>query len=346
MALISPANLKSICDFLSASWNLLTPSGLKTGGVVTGTVRDFVNKALNVVVVSSADLEQETDLGQNFNSALQVANQSDIANVYLATILGSIDSHIQRRGGVVNASISNLATFLTYYNGGAGGAKFSSLLTPEFSDIYYARNAVRLPGAGIMSPAINPANGAASGLGTRAVGGAFADGLAPDLTKYSEVGLVAVTTVNFAAGTAPPSITVAGVDDTGAATTTWTNPFVGNNPTAVIGTTLSAPVTAWSRQTVAVASITGIAPGSWLTLEAGTVNEELILVEAVAGANITAVFKKAHAGASAVAGNSTIALTPSVAGRRCRDVTGITINITGHSAGTVRIDGVQDRVAV
>lgn len=343
MSLISTVNLKTILDRFGAARDLYSPIGSREGSPVLGTARDMVNEAFTVVIRDLDDFEQVSDMSQGMNTAVGQTNLEAAYNSWFNSAMSAVEGHISSRGRSVASSIVSLATYLTYYNGGVGGVRFANMMSPQLSDAYFIWRGSRLVKEGIYSPAINPANGAASGMGKRAVGGAFTDGAAVDTTKYSEVNLVAVVTVNFAAGTAPPTLTVNGTDHTGAAMT-WTGNLVGNNPAAAVATTTTEVITAWTRQVVTLASAAGIAVGSWLTIDDGTENEETVLVEAVAGADITAVFKKGHGNGAAVIGSTSLLLIPGTAGRRCADATGITIGVTGHSAGEVRIEGVQDRV--
>lgn len=343
--LITPANFRLITDRLGAAWDLLAGAGSSVGAPVAGTARDFIHKAHLTIVNDVDDHEQQIDMATALLTASLGVSRERAASEFIQAAFASLDGHMRGRGRQVSTLIESVPSFLDYYNGGAGGAEFSNLTTPQFGDMYFEYKKARLTTKTVLSPAINPANGAASGMGTRAVGGAFVDGATPDLTKHAPVNLVAVVTADFAAGTAAPSLTVATVDDTLAALN-FTGTFAVVNPAAAVATTLVGAATANARQSVTLTSAAGVAVGSWLTIEAGTPREESVLVEALAGAVITAVFKKAHNAASAVTGSHTLALTPATAGRRARDVTGITINITGHTGGAVRIEGAQDRVPI
>jgi hypothetical protein len=220
------------------------------------------------------------------------------------------------------------------------------MLHPVFGDLWYDIYASRLPDEGLFHPGVHPyldATNYANGFGTRAVGGAFADGASYESTPlYSELEPMLEVIVNFSGGGAPPTFTVAGTDNTGAALN-WTATGGSNNPEAAVSTTITPALNAMGRQTFAVASASGIVIGSTLKINAGLTDEEVIVVENVSGTDITAVCMKAHGAGAALTGFTTLALTPATAGRRIRDVTGITIGITAHTAGAVRVVGKQQR---
>lgn len=154
---------------------------------------------------------------------------------------------------------------------------------------------------------------------------------------------------NFSGGSAAPTVTFDGTDAEGNSIT-WTATVTGgNNPTAAVSTTLSADVlTAAARVTVQVGSLSGIVAGSVLIVSEGLVDEERILVESIdSGATtITAVFLRNHDSGATLTGFRTFTATPGTAGRRVRTVTAITIGVTGHTTGQVRVTGVPDRIAI
>jgi hypothetical protein len=343
MALISDLNLKLATDYMAGAWqDLLVAAGTKSGSPAAGTSRYRMN-ALLAIPVGSADYEQQTDLATQLNNVLSSANVEALA-AFMDRAVTALNSHAQKRGPAVDPSITSLVKLLTFRN--VTTAPFTCLLHHLFGDLYFTTRGTRLAASNLFHPGISPdldATAYPSGMGVRAVGGSLTDGAACNTTLYSEVDPLAIVTVDFAGGTGAPTLTIAGTDNTGATSTTFTATLDSNNPVSAVSTTITPSVTAGSRQTVALASASGIVPGSVLTVSSGLADQEKVIVTAVSGSNVTAYFAKAHSAGAAVTGKRTYTLTPSVAGRRLRDLTGITIGITGHSAGTVRIDGRQDR---
>ena len=355
MSLITAANVQSFTDKFAAVYNLLLAAADTSANLaspVLGTVQSEIS-LLQTLVLGLNDFEQENDLLLPVNTALGKSPVEKLMG-FLQPVLGSLNDHLATRGKEVNASIVDLPSFLTYYNGGSGGSKFANMLTPEMQTIYgVLLNNQTLPVAGVMSPAIQPdyrAAASAHGLADKVVGGSFTAGDAVDTTKYSEVIPVLEVITTITGGTGTISATLTGVDDQGNAAT-W-GPVVltgGNNPVAALsGITITPAVTAFSRQTVAFSSTTGIVIGSVLTINKGLPDQEVIVVEGVSGSNVTAVFKKAHAGSATVDGwTSTAAGAASTgASRRCRSISAITYTLNGQSAGKVRVAGAQDRVGV
>lgn len=347
LSLISAARLLSITDKMGETWRqikgVLDVSSAAAPGV--GSSRYPLYQALGELAVNSDDYFQQNDLSSYVYSAYTNLLATSLAQGTLAGMCGSVDSHISTYGSLVDASIIGVDTFQAWYNGGSGGAKFSSLLSPDFADLYYYAKSTTLAAGGVMSPAIHPTIDATAvnGMGTKTTGGSYTAGNAVDTTRYSEVAPVVEVIANFSGGSAAPAVTIAGTDDTGSTSTTWSVTLDSNNPAAALSTTISPAVTAMGRQTLAFGSASGIAIGSVLKVNAGLIDEETIIVENVAGANVTAVFRKAHTAGAAITGNRSYATTPSVSGRRIRSVSGITLTLSSHAAGTVRVVGRQDR---
>lgn len=344
MSIITQANLRTLTDKLANVWDRLKPyvgSLANVAAPVAGTGQ-YAAKGANDTVLGTADYDPILDMGAAAYAFWQGYNAEGITQARFRSMLDSINNHMSRKGPGVDSSITSLSAAMTYYNTTA----FTSLLSPAFGDLWYAVYGVRLPAAGLFHPAIHPtydSTVSANGMGLRAVGGSFTAGTAASYTLYEEVTPLLEVTVDFASGGAAPVISVAGTDHTGATSTTWDVTLGSNNPTAAVSTTTSEAITAQDRQTITLASGTGIVAGSVLTINAGLDDEEVIVVESVSGADIVAVFNKAHDSGAAVTGKTTVALTPSVAGRRLRSVSGITITISSHSAGTVRVVGKMDR---
>lgn len=347
LSLISAARLLSITDKMGETWRqikgVLDVSSASAPG--TGSSRYPLYQALGELAVNSDDYFQQNDISEYIYSAYTNLLATALAQNGLASMCGAVDSHIAQQGSLVDSSIVGIDTFQAYYNGGSGGAAFSSLLSPDFADLYYYAKAVTLAPAGVMSPAIHPSldSTATNGMATKTTGGSYTAGNSVNTVKYSAVAPVVEVIANFTGGAAAPVVTIAGTDDQGSTSTTWSVTLDSSNPAAALSTTITPSVNAMSRQTVAFSSASGVAIGSVLKINSGLVDEEYVVVENVAGSNITAVFRKAHGAGAAVTGNRSYATTPSVSGRRIRSVSGITLTLSSHSAGTVRVVGRLDR---
>ncbi len=345
-ALITPARFLSITDKIGETWRQIriVLDTSSTAVPAASSSRYPLYQALGELVVDSDDYFQQSSMSEQIYQAYTNLLATVLVQSIMSGPCSAIESHMQERGGSVAGSIVGIETFLAWYNG-SGGSAFSTLASPDFAELYfYARGAVLAP-AGVMSPAIHPHldSAATNGMGVRAVGGSATVGAAVDTTKHSAVVPILEVTANFSGGSAAPTVTVGGVDDQADSGTQWTATLDSNNPASAVSTTLSATTTAMSRQTVAVASASGIMVGSVLKVDSGLVGEEVVVVEGVSGSDVTAVFRKAHGAGATVTGFRSYTLTPSVAGRRLVSLTSITIGTTGHAAGTVRVVGRRDR---
>lgn len=355
MALMTAAQVITCTDYYGAMYAKLLPifgTVTDVAAPVVGTIQKWASLAQTQITTNVDDYEIETDMLDAVHTCLTKSNIESIA-YFAINPVQSLVNHCSSRGTDVDSSISDLATFLSYYNGGSGGSAYANMLTPEFAKLYLALMGSSLPADGVMNDAIHPVwntAGSANGMGKRAVGGSFTDGDAVNVTLYSEVQPIVEVITDFSGGTAHPIITIAGTDDTNATTTTWTVTLDADNPVAAISTTITPAVTAQSRQTVAVASLDGIIAGSVLVVNSGLVDQEKIVVESVdgGGVTITAAFQVAHGAGAALTGNRSYATTPSTGSRRCADVSGITIDLNGggHAAGQVRVVGRRIRVGV
>jgi hypothetical protein len=346
--LITSANLQAYTDHVAAVWEVLKPAfgSVNDQPPAAGTVRNLASLLLGVPV-GSADVDVESDLVAACYQVYQATGVESIVP-WLQQALAALGGHCQRRGPTLNAAITSLSSYLNYLNTAPTGAPFAALLAPGFADLYLAVMGASLPAASFFQRGLSPdlnATAYPNGMGQRAVGGAFVAGAAPDLTRYAEVLPLIVVAADFAGGTAAPQVVLAGTDSAGAAQT-WTLTLDSNNPTGALATTITPAVLAQARQTVALASAAGVVPGSTLTVNQNKPDQEVVVVEAVAGANVTAVFQKAHGAGATVNARRTYAPPPGTAGVRLRALTGITVNVTGHTAGTVRVDGRQDRGVV
>lgn len=346
--LITQADLLSFTDKLAAYYDRLNEAfGLASDPVpARGTLRRLADLAL-AIPVDSDSYEQQADLNKAAAAWLDAASTE--ANVEeLHQVINSLQNHAKLRGGSVDASITSLQTYLSYLN----ATPYTAMLAPGFQDAYKIISDLTLTASMVFHRGISPDLNATlypNGMGSRAVGGSFSAGSEAETALYAAVNPVVVVTADFAGGSGAPTVTIAGEDDTGATSTTWTAAVTGgNNPASAVSTTVTPAVNAQERQTVAVGSLDGIVAGSVLTVDAGLTSQETVVVEAVdtGATTITAVFQKAHTAGATLAGRRTLATTPSVAGRRLVSVAGVTIGITGHSAGTVRVDGRQERVPV
>lgn len=347
MGLISSANLLAVCDNMGAVRRLLKPvlgEAANVSSPVLGTCQSAMDKMLTLVVASSDNYNMQQDLNQTFYNARAAADIESVQSSILRTALQALSDHCNQQGSTVDASIIDLSTYLTYLNTTA----HSALVTPDFADLWYGIFNSRLPVAGVMSPCLHPtfdSTVSAYGMGSNAVGGSYNDGDAVDTTYYSAVSPILEVTADFTSGSGAPAFSVAGTDHTGVGTTVWTVTAGTNNPASAIAPTITPAITdVETRQTVALSSTTGVVIGSVLVVDSGGTNEEVIIVENVSGSDITAVFKKTHSAGATATGKYSMALTPSVASRRLRNASGLTITAASHATGTVRIIGTQDRV--
>jgi hypothetical protein len=351
MSLISAANLLAYVDRLADGYTqTLNAIGTKTGNPVLGNVRGTLNALLNQVVAIN-DADQELDLILGVTNALNNTNAEAAVNLWAAGALSTLNSHIARLGGTVNASIVNLSTFLTYYN----TTPFSYLITPDGAKLYstLSQNPSTLAPGNVMSPGINPVlnpAGSAYGMGSYDVATTTGNVGDPVLnTTYSCVVPVIEVITAFVGGGAAPIVLLTGKDDLGA-TVTYTKTLTGNNPTGPLsGITVTPGITIAARQTVALSSVTGIVVGSVLVINKGLPDTETIVVEAVPATTITAVFKLAHSAGATVDGYATYPAGNASTGanRRLQRLTvAPSLTLSSHSAGGVRCSGVQDRVAI
>jgi hypothetical protein len=423
--LMSPAFATALCDRISYIYDvLLKACGTNTGAAVSGNVRGALNNYLALVIGNystflpasitaitggSPDANIEQDLlsnaqalvGNNVSPAVNAGGVETFIKP-LAALINDLNTHCGSRAKIAPAiaAILDFPTFMTYYGGGAGAAKFANMVTKSFADTLNALVPTpALNGASVLSPAIHPNYGAlaTNGMGllhiTGADAGTFTAGsgvTCADTTKVSgttgtgfnyptnmaEVNIIIEVTVSFAGGSAVPKFQIptgVAVDDQGAITTLWTQiniPLFGgsaNNPAAALPqqTISSGAISAGSRVTVTVGSTTGIVVGSVVQINKSstTGDQEYVVVETVnSGTTFTAVFKNAHTANATVDGNNSLAIVCASAGKRCRGIgtaydsrlsnptigTGASTVLTtsGHTAGDVRIVGVQDRVGV
>lgn len=345
MSLMSLANVKKFTDKLAICYEeIRRATGYASGSAVAGTNRNrLVNLQASIAALADTSLEQEYDFAPAAMSAPGYSNpyysMRDFKNV-----ISSLNSHCQARGSSVDATINNLVTYLAYYNG-SGGAKFNALLHPAFT-LLAADHGIIIPASATFHPGLHPSLDATTypnGFGTRAFGGSATIGASANTTSYSAPVPVLEVTTNFADGTAPPTYSIAGTDDTGAAMT-WTANLGANNPAAAISTTFGESKAADTYASVLVASSTGFVVGQLVLLSGGTPREEYATVLAIAdGTHLTLEMRKAHTSGDTIAGNRSFLLTPGTASRRLVTLTGITPTYTDHTAGAIRLVGSQER---
>lgn len=364
MSLISPSALLSLADKIAAEYELAkTVMGTLAGGAVAGNLQ-FLSVGAYTTLCGTADPDQIDDLSPEFIKAINAFPVERMSKAEWSDQILALESHCSRKGPSVDATIIDLSTYLASYNGGVGNpTKYSNLVHPSFNDAFQALHGGYLIGSNqaasaaalapvCFSPCIGTINGNTNGMGKATAGGAYIPGdpLIQSITtgakSYAEVKLIALVEASFANGSSAPQINLTGVTEDGTASQQWNGTFGSNNPLNTTSTTITPAITLpWTRQTVTLGSTANIVPGSWLTVNNGFVDQESILVEAVAGGQITAVFKKTHLAGSVVSTPTAITLV-NAGGKRCRSISNITLIVAGHNAGTVRIESVQERAAV
>lgn len=352
MSLISPTNLLSMTDWLACFWLKLKPviGLLEDQDVpVAGTLQDKMDSVVGMIVGDLNDGEQALDLYPGAKAALDKTS----VEKFLAPILPfltNINDHCSSRGKSVSSTISDLDSYLAYYNGGSGAARYANMVTPDFAAMWSGVVSADLSPAGVMTAAINPAwdsSISAEGMGSIAVGGSYADGDEVDNTVSSEVNCIIEVVTDFVGGSAHPIVNLVGIDGSGNSGVFATVDLGANNPVAAVHTTLTQAVTGETLATVTIGSLTGIVAGSILEIDTGLTTYEVVSVDSIDSTNgtVTGTFRKDHAVNADVRGLYSFAVS---AGARLRDLTGLTWNIanTSHTAGKVRVCGTQDRVSV
>ncbi len=351
MSLLSPAQVKTFADKAARIYDAQVAL---FGTAASHPLGSLYQTALELqdISVDSGDYEIEVDLNSAANTYLQAQDANlagGVAKSQINGLISALETHIETRGAYADATVVNLPTFLTYYNGGSGSGTvaYENQVPDSFAAMYLIVRTVDLTAAHVYGKSLHPYVTAAytAGMGSRAVGGAFTAGQAIPTTSSPALALLEVTTT-FTTGAAFPIISVAGVDDADGVATTWDVTLDANNPVAAVATTITPAVTAGSRQTVAIGSASGIVAGSVLKVSAGLVDEETVVVETLAGTDITAAFTKAHTAGATLTGFRTYALVSTPASKRIKSVTGITVTISGHAAGEVRVVNRQPRGVV
>lgn len=342
MSVISGANLLSLTDHIAAIWiSIGTDIGTKIGTATPGNIR-YLGSEILTTTLALNDYEQETDLLTGAYASSSNDTQEIVGKFIISPILNALSSHLRTRGTEVSSTIIDIPTYLTYLN----STLFTDLVAPGMLSAYTSIYGVALPVVGCMSPYIGPINTQTNGLGTATYTNTFTAGASVATGSYSAVNPLLVISTSFAGGAAALGVSVTGTDQTGVSETWIPVVTLPTNPTAAFSTTLTEATTAQARQTITLASLTGIVAGSVLTIDTGTLQESIV-VESATISSITAVFQYAHLNGAAVTGYSSYSLSPSISRSRCVSVTGITLTVpSGTTAGAVRIDGIQDRIPI
>lgn len=336
MPLISTTNLLLLTDKVAYLWDRLGP---EFGSSARGSSA-YLAARLLAGLMATEDYDQVSSIGGSASDLVAACTVPSLGSDLLANLMQGLSAHVSALGGDLDPSVVDLPSLMTFLN----LVPYSALLCSSFGDAWASVTGTSIPPAGLSQPSLHPLLNAAapSGLGLWSVGGGYAAGAVPS-TTYSPVVVCVEVTADFAGGSVHPVVTVAGVDDSGLATTTWSADLGANAPTSAVSTTITGAVLATSRATVTLGSVAGVVVGSVLTVNAGLVDQEFISVEAVVGSTITAVFDAAHGAGAALTGRRTFSLTPSVSGARLESVTGVSAVSTGSTAGSVRVFGVLDR---
>lgn len=323
--------------------------------LITGVTMQCVANRLEDLSVNSDDY----DIENSFNVPFRQVAGNIVANALFAAAfpdaVTAFEFHCQNFGSELDESVVSLASLLDYWNVTNDHPNYAHVLDPNFQDIWmYFNPDDPLPIESIYPRMIHP--DWRGGFYPNAEAMYSYNLVGPVLTDGYEVGefygaaqLVVEVTVDFAGGSAPPTITVTGTDDAGVSQTFTATVTGGNNPTSAVATTITPAIVGMTRQSFAVASVTGIVDGSVLTVNAGEPDEEVITIENVSGLNLLAVFLKDHDAGATLTGKRTF-LCPCTSSvgyvARCRDVTLVAVGITGHTAGAVRVIGTAERIAV
>lgn len=347
MALITNQRLKDITDkvaFVYEQLSILVGETENLNDITTLTLQRQVNE-LERLSTQSDDYDIENAFNKTLRAIAENMNAREMMADLFNGIATKLDEHCASLGSTVSSTISSLSTYLDHYNG-TTTPLFVVMLDPWFQDFWTFVNGTALDNSSFMQKPIHPdwrntTYTDAKAMGQRTVG-AFTDGYAYD-SDYGETRIVAEVTVDFSGGAGAPSFTVNYTDSTGAPQSVALTVTGGNNPTAELSTTITPALTGYGRRTFAVASATGIVPGSIWRINEGLPDEETVLVETVSGTDITAVITKSHNAGATFGGKRTWSTASNI---RARDITNIVGTYNGHAAGTIRIVGYPDRVAI
>jgi hypothetical protein len=216
MSALSAANFVSLTDKLTAWWNTglgtdASGYGLRTAGATAGAYQKAADyRDLLAATIHDPDYNAKLSAG-----ALKFVTDTDAVNV-LGNIAGpdALTPLEVFAGQAGLSAVTDIASFATYYNVGAGGA-WNALLAPDFASLYYAWKQAYPPNTVCYFEVLQGST-YTNGLGKFVVSGAgagtFTDGVA---IPYNSAGVA-----NFAGGfgqvkwsgaTGSGTITVAGV---------------------------------------------------------------------------------------------------------------------------------------
>lgn len=218
---------------------------------------------LETLVLALADYDQLQPLLTPTHNILSVTGWQNYVRTLFSSWITGMETTCSRASSV-DASITGINTYATYYNTGAGGA-FNALMCPDFRDIYYythnntyptAKNVYAPPGTSIGS--YNVATLVLSGNST------------VDTTKYAGHARITMT-VASSAGTYSGTVVIAvsGYNSAGTLTTdTWTSPTITGNgsvtitagSTVKVVTQITAVNSVPAGMTAGTLTFTGLAP--------------------------------------------------------------------------------------
>lgn len=353
--LISAANLLSSIDKIGNSWFLLNQ--FLTQSTATLTVNTPTNALTNLLAVYAAlnnPVQEVALLSTNsVQGGIGKVCADLIAPAYAGACISDLSRHCTTSGVGVSATIVDLNSFLSYYNGGSGGNKFANPATYEFGILYQLIFGSLLSYPNAEWESINSLWNATlypNGFGKCTFNNTFTAGYAGLTGTWAEPLSIVQVTTSFSSGSATPIITVTGVDDTGSGATTWTYTFGSSNPSASISqqTISSGALTGQTVQTVTVGTTAGIVPGSIITINKNKADQEIVPVRVVpSGTTLTFACNQSHLASSTIDANTSGTLVSTPSGRRIRTVSGITCGGSGGwAAGVVQVAGGADRLGV
>lgn len=182
----------------------------------------------------SADYDVEFYLNTPINILQQNACIEAFVKWLMSGMVSGLQQEIAQTGPASSSSIYNIATYLS---------NTTAKVTPAAATCINLalNNSIALPSSGVLSPYIGASTisflpiqtTTPNGMGRIAVGGSFLTGSAV-ASSYSSVQPVAVIDVTFVGGTAPPTWTVYGTNDSGI--TSSANPTVAPSLSGSTGT--------------------------------------------------------------------------------------------------------------
>jgi hypothetical protein len=354
--LITVANLLSAIDKIGNSWFLLN-NFLTQSTVSPVTVNTPTNALSNLLTTYAAlnNAVQEVALlsTNSVQNGIGKVCADQIAPAYAGALIADLSRHCTVSGVGVAASIVDLNTFLSYYNGGSGGNKFANPATYEFGYLYNLISGTLLSYPNAMWESVNSLWNSTlypNGFGKCTFNNTFTAGYTGLTGTWAEPLPIVQVTTSFSSGSAAPIITVTGTDDTGSGATTWTYTFGSSNPSASISqqTISSGALTGQTVTTATVGSTAGIVPGSIITINKNKADQEIVPVRAVpSGITLTFACNQSHNASATIDANTSGTLVSTPSGRRIRTVSGITCGGSGGwAAGVVQVAGGADRLGV